>query len=398
MKQPYAHPMMPLAVHDEHARQDFVVDLKIHMEEQVYPEDARVYEKKALPRFKKEKGRAPKNHHEVRKLMEREPSTQMWSAMARTIQEMLWDDVGESVERQLPDLIAKAKIKKPIGSLTLDPDLVVPRYNSEIDIHCMPGGYHTDITDDDVFAGAIYDRGAYYYVAGLIGRRAHSLDEKPDAEDGLFLEKQARGTIAYMRQRYGDIKPKRILDIGCTTGNSTVAYKKVFPDAEVHGIDVGAPSLRYAHARAEYLGYAVHFSQQSGEATNFPDGHFDLVCSHGLLHETATQATKNILKEAYRLLAPGGISMHADPQFNLGLDLHAQFMHDWDTRYNAEPYWGKLHTFQPQDLMKDAGFPSQNTSAVWLTIGHDGKPAFPEVKDDPSLSFLGRGIIFGAHK
>ena len=161
MKQPYAHPMMPHAQHDELARQEFVVDLKIHMEEEVYPEDAAVYEKRALPRFTKQQGRAPKNHHEVRKLMEREPSTMMWSAMARTIQEMLWDGVGECVERQLPDLISRARVAKPLGTLKLDLDLKMPRYNGEIDIHCMPGGYHTDLTEDDVFSGAIYDRGAY---------------------------------------------------------------------------------------------------------------------------------------------------------------------------------------------------------------------------------------------
>lgn len=398
MKQPFAHPMMPLAQHDELARQEFVVDLKIHMEEQVYPVDAAVYEKKALPAFKKEAGRAPRDHHEVRKLMEREPSTKMWSAMARTIQEMLWDGVGESVQRQLPDLIARAQIAKPLGSLTLDPSLKVPRYNGEIDIHCMPGGYHTDLTADDVYSGAIYDRGAYYYVAGLLGRSAHDINDRPDNPFGLFLEYQGRATIAYIKSRYPDLKPRRILDMGCTIGGSTLPYTEAFPEAEVYAIDVGAPSLRYGHARAEYLGKKVHFSQQSAEATNFPDGHFDLVVSHGLLHETATQATRNILKEANRVLAPGGVTMHADPQFDIGLNLHDQFMHDWDTRYNAEPYWGKLHDQNPRDLIRDAGFPSQNATAVWMTIGQDGNPAFPDVCDDPAVSSLNRGIIFGAHR
>jgi SAM-dependent methyltransferase len=398
MKQPFSHPMMPQAAHDELAREHFVVDLKIHMEEDVYPVDAAVYEKKALPRFKKEHGRAPADHHEVRKLMEREPSTKLWSAMARTIQEMLWDGAGNTVERQLPELISRSKIAKPLGTLALDPTLKTPRYNGEIDIHCMPGGYHTDLTEDDVFAGAIYDRGAYYYVAGLLGRAAHDIDDQPDNKFGLFLEYQGRATLAYIKERYPDLKPKRILDLGCTIGNSTLPYVDAFPDAEIFAIDVGAPSLRYAHARAEYFGKKVHYMQQSAEGTDFPDGHFDLVVSHGLLHETATQATKNILKEANRLLAPGGVTMHADPQFDIGLNLHDQFMHDWDTRNNAEPYWGKLHDQQPRDMMRDAGFPSQNAQAVWMTIGQDGNPAFPEVQDDPDLSYLGRGIIFGAHR
>ena len=146
-------------------------------------------------------GRAPRDHHEVRKLMEGEPSTKMWSAMARTIQEMLWDGVGESVERQLPDLIARSHIAKPLGTLTLDPALQVPRYNGEIDIHCMPGGYHTDLTANDVYSGAIYDRGAYYYVAGLLGSSAHAINYRPDNPFGLFLEYQGRATIAFIKSR-----------------------------------------------------------------------------------------------------------------------------------------------------------------------------------------------------
>ena len=39
-------------------------------------------------------------------------------------------------------------------------------------------------------------------------------------------------------------KAKVILDLGCTVGHSTLAWKERYPDAEVHGIDVGAPCVR----------------------------------------------------------------------------------------------------------------------------------------------------------
>ena len=39
---------------------------------------------------------------------------------------------------------------------------------------------------------------------------------------------------------------------------------------------VGAPLLRYAHARAEMLGRKVHYSQQNAESLDFADGSFDL--------------------------------------------------------------------------------------------------------------------------
>ena len=396
MKQPFAHAMMPLSNHDEQARQDFILSFKIHMEDEVYPENKTVYRNRVLPEFVRAHNREPETRQEVRRAMEQEPFTQMWGSVARTLQELMWANVGDTVERQLPELIERSKDKKkPLGTLTLDPEMVVPGYNASIDIHCMPGGYHTDTTEDDVFAGGIYDRGAYYYVAGLMGKKAHEFQDKADS---LFLEYQSRRVIDYLRREFPNLAPKRILDMGCGTGNSTLPYTEIFPDAEVYGVDLGAPVLRYGHARAEGFGRKAHFAQQNAEGTNFPDGYFDLVVSHGLCHETSGKAVRNILKEAHRLLAPGGVTLHADPQFSMGLDLHDSFMHDWDTHYNAEPFWGTLHDIPPKKLMTDAGFAQGKARAVWMVLGPDGKPAYPDVLNDPSLTSLSRGIIFGAAK
>ena len=40
--------------------------------------------------------------------MQDEPYYQMWSALLRTSQEMMWDSVNVSVERQLPQLRERA--------------------------------------------------------------------------------------------------------------------------------------------------------------------------------------------------------------------------------------------------------------------------------------------------
>ncbi|MSO66082.1 MAG: class I SAM-dependent methyltransferase, partial [Alphaproteobacteria bacterium] len=169
--QPFAHAMMAQAQHDELSRQNFTVTLKLYMTENVYPTDELVYEKVAKPKFIREHRREPKDHHEVRKLMLREPTTQMWSSIARTLQEVLWYNVGECVERQLADLNERgsALARKPLGSLTLDPAFVAPRYVTAVDIHAMPGNYTSNASDDDVYAGAVFDRGAYYYTKGQSG-------------------------------------------------------------------------------------------------------------------------------------------------------------------------------------------------------------------------------------
>ncbi len=395
MKQPYAHAMMPQPTHDEHARQNCIADFKMHMEDHVYPANRLVFDQKTLPAFQRANGRAPKSKHEVRHQMERDPFTQMWSSIARTLQEMQWTNVADVVERQEGELKARYRQlhAKARGTLTLNPAVAVPRYNDALDIHCMPGGYSGDQGEDDIFAGALYDRGSHYYGAPLLGAKAHTIEDRPG---WMFKERQPRLVIAAVRQMAPDFKPKRILDLGCTVGGSTIALADAFPDAEVYGLDHAAPQLRYAHARAEALGRTLHFVQQNAEATGFPDGSFDLVTSHGLAHETSAKAIRNILHECHRLLKPGGITMHYDPQFSRGLDPHDSFMHDWDAYYNAEPFWGTLHECSVLDLMAEAGFARSKSVEFWGSFGPNLEAVLTPANDHESNIY--RTTIFGAQK
>ena len=90
MKQPYAHPMMPLPNCDELARQNFIASLKMHMEDHVYPGDAVVGRTRVAPKFREQYARDPKGRVEWRHAMEEDPFVQTWSSIARTIQEMNW--------------------------------------------------------------------------------------------------------------------------------------------------------------------------------------------------------------------------------------------------------------------------------------------------------------------
>ena len=100
----------------------------------------------------------------------------------------------------------------------------------------------------------------------------------------------------------------------------------------------------------------MHFSQQNAEATDFPDGHFDLIVSHILVHETSHVAIRRIMREANRLLAPGGLVVHAETPPYRDLPLYDAFMLDWDTRNNNEPYWGASHELKATEVAAETGF------------------------------------------
>ena len=322
------HAMVAATNHDEQARQDFVTAFRGHLSGRVMPGAYRVYQTRVEPAFVKAHARPPADQEEVRQWMTRDPYYQFWSAMQRRSQEILWDAVIDPTERQWAGLLAKstrlarkARASSKRGSLHIDPQLQVPRYHTAADIHLQPGGYHTDFTADDVAAGVIYDQGINIYMNGALG-----------PENNLMGDT----LVAYLREKHPDFKPHRIVDMGCAIGNSTVVWGRAFPKAELHGIDVGAPVLRYAHARAESLRVTVHFRQQNAEHTDFDTGSVDLVVSHIMLHETSKSALVRIMQECHRILRPGGLMLHLE--IPRGKDVVEKFMHNWESYNNNETF------------------------------------------------------------
>lgn len=339
------HGMMPEVSHDESALMDFVSTFKNHVTTEIQSGNKSIFEKKVLPKFNKKFSRNPKNRHEVHKEMKQQPYWQFSGSLSRLYQE-LKQEVGDSnVYRQSDMLAKKAKnylknAKK--SSLKLNAQLPIPRYLAAVDIHLLPGCYYTERTKDDVTAGAMYDPGVFMFAMGAMGQ---------------FNEDMGTAAIRWLKNKFPKFNPKKILDMGCTVGHCTLPYLDSFPEAEMSAIDIGAPVLRYAQARAESLGYSIKFSQQNAEKTNFNNESFDLIVSHILLHETSRKAVYNIMNECFRLLKPNGIVIHSEvPINNNTLDPFSAFTRDWSTHYNAEPFWGTLHDMDLNIPAKDAGF------------------------------------------
>ncbi len=334
------HAMFPDATHDENAQQDFVRSLMSHLYEEVMPGNRLLYDNQVVPKYLKEKGRPPNGRSEVRRALETEPYNQVWASLMRTSQEMMYTAVRPSIERQMPQLQQTAKkIGSALGSVKVDPDFEMPSYHTKVDIHCKPGAYHAQLDADDFLAGAEFDRTIMLYFQGVTGPLCDDIG-------------QSLGQ--WVQEHYPDLNPKRILDMGCTIGHNTLPYARLFPDAQIHGIDVAAPCLQYAHHRAEALETAVHFSQQNAEHTEFEDGSFDLIVSHAMLHETSHKAGPRIIKECHRLLRPGGVVLHMD---SFGMtDPYYKYLNEWNALYNNEPYMGKVVDEDFRSMFDAAGF------------------------------------------
>jgi SAM-dependent methyltransferase len=233
----------------------------------------------------------------------------------------------------------------------------------------MPGSYTLELEADDVTAGALFDRQMTVNRLGSQG----ALNDDP----GTSL-------AAFLRERFPDFQPRRILELGCTVGHNLLPFKAAYPQAEIHGIDVSAPCLRYAHARAGALGVEAHWHQQDAEATGFASGSFDLVFSRILLHETSRAAVPRIFAECHRLLAPGGLTFHSDaPQFD-ELDPYVASLRDWDIRCNNEPFMDGYYDLPVEQLLETAGF-----SRDGMFRGYASSRHIAESRADPRFNRAG---------
>ncbi len=381
-KEQQVHDALPATSHDELARQHFVRSFKEHLVTDLHPGLKTVYEKRAKGKFIAEHQREPETIQEVGQVMKQDTHYQAWSSLLRTSQEMMWSSAQIPVQRAIQELATQAAQTAAVGSLRLNPDLQIPAYHTAVDIHCQPGGYHTEYIENDVAQGAIYDRAVYIYAMGQMGVNNADMGDS---------------TVAWLKQQHPEFKPTRILDMGCAVGHSTLPYVSGFEDAEVHAIDVAAPMLRYAHARASSMGLPVHFSQQNAETIDFEDNSFDLVVSHILLHETSSAAIKNIIRECHRVLKPGGMMLHVETPPYEGMEPFDTFLFDWDSENNNEPFWRKSHLLDLEALAKDSGF--QNHKPLQIMV----PSAFQETKRTNTFQggdFGGGGVwfVYGCQK
>lgn len=347
----------------ETSRQTFVAALKGYVNGPMEKQLAKLYAKELSPKFEAEKGHCPQNVEEAKPLFEQAPLYQLWGSMVYTSQDFLWETVGHTVDRQRPEYEAVARdpeFAKPIGSLELNPDLELPSPISSIEIHRQPGGYFYEQNPQDLTAPL------QYFASIELYRKAKGLSSGAETgEPGM-----TRFMMKTLKKKFSDVSPKRILDLGCAVGTETIGLKEIFPDAEIYGLDISAPFLRFAHLWAEKKQTPIHFRQADARDTRYPDGHFDLIVSHILFHETWSDILPEIMSEVHRILAKGGVFFNADvPYQPTRMPLTKQVTNAWQVMHNGEPFWdGFIKTDIAYNLEK-AGFQPSEIFEFYEPLG-----------------------------
>jgi len=116
-----------------------------------------------------------------------------------------------------------------------------------------------------------------------------------------------------LRQKYHQVlqqeieqNPSNILDMGCGVGLSTFALKETYSKAQILGLDLSPYFLAVANYQGKQKKYDLNWHHGKAEDTKLPPESFDLVSSFLMFHELPQDASRNILKEAHKLLKKGG--------------------------------------------------------------------------------------------
>ena len=143
---------------------------------------------------------------------------------------------------------------------------------------------------DDASPESLFDRSAEY--GAMLERGLRLSGEGRD----FFMEGRVRALCAELA-----LPPRRILDFGCGTGETAAYLARVFPQAEVQGVDTAENAI--ALAARTHGSARVRFGPVAQLGA---EGAFDLVYANGVFHHISRPGREVALRAIHRALEPGG--------------------------------------------------------------------------------------------
>lgn len=191
-------------------------------------------------------------------------------------------------------------------------------------------------------------------------------------EKYLLFQKQRTQPAIDLANRVRDCAPKTIVDIGCGPGNSTEVLRKVFPEAEILGIDSSPGMIDRAKAKHGDLNFSLCSAADL-------DGAYDLLFSNACLQWIPNH--RELIPQLMGKLTDGGVLAlqmpmnHEEPLYQIIRAVAAESK--WDFQ---KVYFETNDTLAPEEyfdiLSKCAGRFEQ-----WETVYYHALPSHEKLID-----------------
>jgi ubiquinone/menaquinone biosynthesis C-methylase UbiE len=105
---------------------------------------------------------------------------------------------------------------------------------------------------------------------------------------------------------------QKVLDLGCGTATLTIALKKSYSGAFVHGLDGDSKILSIARRKIQYENVEIFLEQGFSDSLPYKNDTFDCVVSSLFFHHLTTEKKQKTLSELFRVIKSGGFLHVAD--------------------------------------------------------------------------------------
>jgi ubiquinone/menaquinone biosynthesis C-methylase UbiE len=159
-----------------------------------------------------------------------------------------------------------------------------------------------------------FRRNFHWQTDGYLSQRSAELYDL--SVEVLFLgaadvmRRQVMAPLAEYFQRAAP-GPKRVLDVGCGAGSTLRQMAHAWPEHEYHGVDLSPHYVRAARKRLHNVP-EVSLIAGNAERMAYRDDYFDAIVSVYLFHELPKEARRNVVREMFRALRPGGLLVIED--------------------------------------------------------------------------------------
>ena len=225
------------------------------------------------------------------------------------------------------------------GLLDVDPDrrFSLPAPHAEVLVEAEGLSYMAPVSRQLVAAfGQLPQVADAFRTGGGVGWASYG----PDMREGQaafnrpafthLLGREWLPSVPDIHARLQAQPPARVVDVACGEGWSTIAMARAYPDAEVVGIDLDAPSIEAARQHAAEAGMAGAVRFVNGDAAGL-DGRFDLGVIIEAVHDMSNPVP--VLAAIRESLAADGSLIVVDERvaetFSAPGDDIERFMYGW---------------------------------------------------------------------